>query len=353
MKRLMSLCLAAMLLLGLTGTAGLAQGDTLRVVATNFPAYDFTRAVAGDRAEVSLLLPPGAESHSFEPRPQDILNIQEADLFVYTGGPGDAWVDQILASMAEPPATVRMMDLVTQLPEEVVEGMEDHDHDEHAGHDDEEAGHDDEEAAHGEDGHGHEEAAHEEADHDHEEHGHEGHVHAVMDEHVWTSPENARRIAQGIMTSLVLLDPAHAADYALRMTAYGSELDALDKAFREVVEGGRRKTFVFGDRFPLRYFAAAYGLDYYAAFPGCATQTEPSAKTVTFLVDKVRAEGIPVVFHIEFSNEKAAQVIAQEAGAKALLFHSTHNVSRQEMEEGATYLSLMRDNVEALREALN
>ena len=121
---------------------------------------------------------------------------------------------------------------------------------------------------------------------------------------------------------------------------------------RSVVDGASRQTLVFGDRFPLRYFTEAYGLTYYAAFPGCSSETEPSAATISFLINEVKTEQIPVVFHIEFSNEKVADAICESTGAKKLLFHSCHNVSAEDMEAGTTYLSLMQGNLENLKEAL-
>ena len=141
--------------------------------------------------------------------------------------------------------------------------------------------------------------------------------------------------------------------YQERLEAYLPELSALDQAFRELVSGAKRRTIVLGDRFPMRYFTMEYGLDYYAAFPGCSTQTEPSARTLAFLMGKIREEQIPVVFYIEFSSGRSAGVIAEETGAKTLLLHSAHNVTLKELQDGASYLSLMRGNLETLREALN
>jgi zinc transport system substrate-binding protein len=179
--------------------------------------------------------------------------------------------------------------------------------------------------------------------HDHEE---------EYDEHVWTSPENAKKIVQKISDTLSEVDPSNAAAYKASTTAYLSRLDQLDAAFRDVVKGAARKTLVFGDRFPFRYFADAYGLKYFAAFPGCSTETEASAATVAFLIDKVKTEKIPVVFHIELSNEKIADTICEATGAKNLLLHASHNISRDDFQSGLTYLDIMTANVSALKEAL-
>ena len=286
------------------------QSETLKVVATVFPAYDFARAAAGDKAEVSLLLPPGAESHSYEPTPADILAVQECDLFLYLGGESDAWVETILSAVEPKGQTLRMIDCVELLEEETVEGME-----ELPGH---------------------------------EDHG-EGEV-REMDEHVWTSPQNAAAITRAIGAKMAELDADNAQLYTEGAEAYAQQIEVLDQEFADFFAGCEDKTIVFGDRFPLRYFAEEFGLTYYAAFPGCSTQTEPSAATVAFLTDKVREEQIPTVWYIEFSNHLVADSIAEAAGAQTAMFHTCHNVSSQELESGATYCSLMERNLETLRE---
>jgi zinc transport system substrate-binding protein len=173
------------------------------------------------------------------------------------------------------------------------------------------------------------------------------------DEHVWTSPRNAKLIAQKISDALCEVDAANAETYKKNTTSYLTQLDELDAKFQAVVDNAARKTIVFGDRFPFRYFADAYGLDYFAAFPGCATETEASPATVKFLIDKVKAENIPVVFHIEMSNEKMANTISEATGAKVLLLHACHNISQADFSAGKTYIDLMTSNVDALKEALD
>ena len=127
-------------------------------------------------------------------------------------------------------------------------------------------------------------------------------------------------------------------------------LEELDQAFEAFFDAQAERTIVFGDRFPLRYFAEEYDLDYYAAFPGCGTQTEPSAATIAFLTEKVRQEQIPAVWYIEFSNHQVADSIAEATGAKTAMFHTCHNVTQEELDGGATYLSLMTENLETLRQ---
>lgn len=314
MKRIFP-ALCALLLLTACGP-DLPPEDSERpqIVAAVFPAYDFARSAAGELADMTLLLPPGAESHSYEPTPADILRVQRCDLFIYLGGESDAWVDTILSAIEPRGDVLRMMDCVDLLEEETVEGMQ-------GGH-----------------------------DHDHEEdHDHLGEV-LSMDEHVWTAPRNAAAVTRIIGQRLALLDPENGEAYAAGAEAYALELEELDRDFTAFFDTLPDRTIVFGDRFPLLYFAEAYDLDYYAAFPGCGAQTEPSAATVAFLTKKVREEGLPAVWYIEFSNHLVADGIAEAAGVETAQFHTCHNVSRADLEAGATYLSLMRANLEVLRE---
>ena len=319
MKKLLPLLLSLCLLLTACGQAA-PERETgrLRIVTTVFPAYDFARAAAGGLADVELLLPPGTESHSYEPTPADILTVQDCDLFIYLGGESDEWVETILDAVEPRGEQLRMIDCVPLLEEELVEGMRaeiGHDH---------EHGHDEEEHSHG-----------------------EGEV-TGLDEHVWTDPANAAVITRMIGERLSALDEVHGDTYRSAAEDYADKLEGLDREFTEFFAEDRGP-MVFGDRFPLRYFAAAYGVEYYAAFPGCGTQTEPSAATVAFLTEKVRREQLPVVWYIEFSNHLVADSVAEAAGTETAMFHTCHNVSRQELESGATYVSLMEGNLKTLR----
>ena len=302
------------------GTGEDSESEQLTVVATVFPAYDFARAAGGGLVDVQLLLPPGTESHSYEPTPADILAVQDCYLFIYLGGESDTWVETILESVELRGQTMRMVDCVPLLEEETVEGMESY-----------------------EEAHGH--------DHDHEEAPGLGEV-VGYDEHVWTSPQNAARITRAVGEKLAELDPTNGETYAANTEAYAAQIEALDQAYTDFFAGVEDRTMVFGDRFPLRYFAEEFGIDYYAAFPGCSTQTEPSAATIAFLTDKVREEHIPTVWYIEFSNHLVADSIAESTGVKTAMFHTCHNISPEELESGATYVSLMEENLEALRENL-
>jgi len=312
MKRLFILFCAVVLLFLFPGCRRAQtprEEGKLNVVTLIFPTYDFVRIIAEDRVNLVMLLPPGSESHSYEPSPRDIITLRGSDLFIYPGGQGAKWVDRILDSMDVPQMTIlNLMDLVDTVEEELVEGMED---------DDDE----DEEVP-------------------------------ALDEHVWTSPKNAIILVAAITQALCELDSANAGFYRQNAADYSAKLAELDAGFMSVVEGAKRNTIIVGDRFPFRYLADAYGLEYFAAFPGCSTETEPSAATIAFLINKTRSENIPVVFHIELSNEKIADAISEATGAKKLILHSGHNVTKKDFDRGANYLDLQKANMINLKEAL-
>lgn len=182
--------------------------------------------------------------------------------------------------------------------------------------------------------------------------GDESHEHGEMDEHVWTSPRNAMEIVRVLTDTLCGLDSANAGAYQANASAYLADLEALDAALADAVAGAARKTIVVGDRFPFRYLTDAYGLEYFAAFSGCSTNTDASASTIAFLIDKVREGNIPVVFKIELSNGYIADTIAESTGAKVLEMHSAHNLIKADFDQEVTYLDVMWKNVEMLKEAL-
>lgn len=351
---LLSVLLAAGSLPGCAAPAETEDDGRMKVVTTIFPQYDFVRAIGGDLVHLRMLLSPGEEMHSYEPTPLDIKEIQNCDLFIYVGGENDVWVDRILDNMGDHrPETLRLVDLTDTVEEEIVEGMmeergHEHDHDEADHHED--GDHDEEVDHHEDDDHD------EDADHDEDEHRHGGdsshEEHEEADEHVWTSPVKAAEITEAIAEKMAEIDPSNAEQYREGANAYEVQLLELDARFREIVESAERKTIVFGDRFPIRYFAEEYGLEYYAAFPGCSAETEPSASTLAFLIDKVREEEIPVVFSIELSNGNIAKAICESGGAVQRTFYSCHNLTREQMESGATYVSMMTENLEVLEEAL-
>ena len=292
--------------------------NKLTIVTTNFPSYDFARAVVKDNKDVELkmLLKPGAESHDFEPTPQDIIDIKNSDLFIYTGGESDEWIGDILDDIdTDKTKVIKMMDLVDVKEEEIVEGMEDEEHEEEDEH------------------------------HDEEE--------VEYDEHVWTSPVNAIKIVNALRDEVVSIDNDNKKVYEDSAKEYTDKLEKIDNEFKDIVKNAKRKEIIFGDRFPLRYFVDEYNLKYYAAFPGCSAQTEASAKTISYLVDKVKEDKIPVVFHIELSNGKIAEAISKETGAKVLEFNTAHNISQKDFDAGVTYVDIMEENTKVLKEALN
>lgn len=304
MKRILILLAAVICLLGACAPQNKEGEDSISIVCTNFPPYDFARNIAGDNASVKLLVPPGSDTHSYDPTPKDIIAVSNADIFIYGGGESDEWANEILeAASSKPGSIIAMTDLVNTFSEELKEGME-------------------------------------------------GEQEEGADEHVWTSPKNAQVICVSIADALCKADEKNAQLYRSNLAEYCARLEELDTELRDIVASAKRKTLVFGDRFPFRYLTEEYGIDYYAAFPGCAEMTEPSAKTVSFLIDKVKAEKIPVVLYTEFSNHKICDTIAEATGAKTRMLHSCHNLTKQEFESGEGYIELMQKNTEVIKEAL-
>lgn len=303
MKRLIAILLCLCLMLcGCTAQPEKPHDETkLQIVCTSFPAYDFAREIAGDRAELTLLIKPGSEVHSYEPTPKDMIRIQESDLFICNGGESEQWAETLITPKLN---TIYMMDCVDTV-EESTDGI-----------------------YNAEDGE------------------------LELDEHVWTSPLNAIKISEEICNALCKLDTDNAEAYKTNFAAYKAQLMALDREFRQVIKNSGKHTLVFADRFPMRYFALEYGLDCYAAFPGCSSETEPSAKTVAYLIDRVREDKIPAVLYMEFSNQKMADVICEDTGCRKLPFYSAHSVSAEQFEQGVSYLDLMRINLNSLKEAL-
>ncbi|MFQ6971622.1 MAG: metal ABC transporter substrate-binding protein [Enterocloster aldenensis] len=327
--------------------------DRLCVVTTIFPYYDFVRQIAGDRVKLKLVVPAGMDSHSFEPTPADMIAMQEADVLVLNGGEMEHWVGQVLDSLDTSHMKIlTMMDYVDAVEEEHVEGMEDaHEHGEGA-HGHVEDAHEDVKDArgYGEDTHVYED--HEGVPELHAYDDRDGHEMDEYDEHIWTSPVNAQAIVKIISQTLMEAAPADSSRFKANADAYIEELKELDGRFRQVVAQGRNHMIVVADKFPFRYFADEYGLAYRAAFSGCSTDTEPSAKTIAYLIDKVKEEQIHGVYYLELSSHRTAEIISEETGAVPLLLHSCHNVTRKQFDEGVTYLQLMNQNVENLRKGL-
>lgn len=341
----------------------------LKVAVTLFPYYDFVRQIAGDQVDLQMVIPAGIDSHSFEPTPADIRTIQHADILISNGGTMEHWLDETLAALDTTNMTiVTMMDYVDTVEEEIVEGMEDADHDHdhahvHAADDHDHSNERPEEHAayaHEADDYDHsgetpeEHAAHAHEADDHDYVDHDGHEEEIeYDEHIWTSPVNAMKLVDVIGDTLAQADPAHADIYHQGAASYKKELEEIDAGFREVCANRKRNMIVMGDKFPFRYLADEYQLDYRAAFSGCSSDTEPSAKTIAYLIDKVKEEQIPAVYYLELSSHRVAEIIGEETGAEPLLLHSCHNVTRAQFDAGITYAGLMRQNIENLRKGID
>ena len=307
-----------------------AEERTLSVVTTIFPIYDWVREVAGDNDSVQLtmLLDDGVDLHSYQPTAQDIMKIATCDVFVYVGGESDEWAEDALAEAVNPDMVV--VNLVEAMGEdikmeEIVEGME-HEHDEDEEHD------------------------HEEEEHDHE-HGHEDEV----DEHVWLSLRNARKLVKVLAAALGEADPANAETYSANCEAYVGKLDALDGEYAAVREAADYDTVLFGDRFPFRYLVDDYDLDYFAAFSGCNAESEASFETIVFLAGKVDELGLSTVLTLEGDNHRIAETIVGNTRAKdarVLAMDSLQATTGEDVKNGATYLAVMEANLEVLRQAL-
>ena len=326
MRRILPVLLCVLLLTGCAAPQEAADDGKMSVVCTLFPYYDFARQIAQDRASVTLLLAPGREAHSFEPTPRDALTVANADVFVYNGGEGETWVEDLLDAAGENIGTVAcMMDFVEAREEEIVEGMQVREHD-------------------------HEHDHGEEHDHEHE-HG-EDSDEIEYDEHIWTSPENAVILCRAVCEAMCARDSANADFYRVNCEDYCAQLTALDEQFRALRAEAKRDLLVFADRFPMLYFCESYDLRYRAAFHGCSTDTEPSLSTLKYLIDKVNEENIPVVCTIDLSSRKIAEAVSESTGAEIVTFWSMQTVSRADFDAGETYVSLMTRNLDALRKGL-
>lgn len=311
-KLLISLLILSLLLTGCSTAKGAFESeDKLHVVSTIYVGYDIAKSVGAENVEAKLLLKPGSESHTFEPTPKDIIAIEESDVFICTGGENDAWVETILGGIENSDLKIiRMTECVSKLfEEELVEGMQ------------------------------------EEEEEEEEE--------TEWDEHVWMDADNAVAICNAIRDAFTALDGAHADAYRSGAEAFAEAIMAIDEQTKNAVASAARHEVIFADRFPARYYTERYGLDYYAAFPGCSENTEASASTVSFLIDRTREDGIPAVFVIELSAGKLGSAIAEETGAKVLTFYTGHNVSAADFDRNLSFIDMMQMNCEALTEALN
>ena len=313
-------CAAGILPLG-GCSAKTPDEEKLTIVTTVFATYDLAVQLAEKLEipyEVELLLTPGGESHSYEPSPADVAAIQSCDLFIYIGGASEQWADSLLESIGRTneetipgKRNLRLMDCITPLEDA-------HDH----AHDDDHA-------------------------HDHEA------ERLTYDEHIWTSPENAYLMMHEIALELYTVAPEAIGRLQGAETAVAVELEALIGEYAEAAAEAKGDTLIFADRFPFRYMTERYGWKYYAAFSGCSGDTDASAATLSFLISKVKEEGIDTVFYLENSSQKISDAVCAATGAKAVCLQSLNNVSKADFESGKHYQDFMRENLAAIKEALN
>lgn len=284
--------------------------ENASIISTSFIGYDFARAVTGEKNDVAMLIKPGAEMHTYEPTPQDIIRIKNAKLFIYIGGESEEWVEDLLVDNNIPDEKcIRLMDYANLKQEDIKEGMESD-----------------------------------------KEEGDEGEV--EYDEHIWTSVENSIHLVEAIRDRLIQIDGENQEKYSLNTGNYTKRLRTIDSDLRTTISSidFDKRVLIFGDRFPFRYFVDEYGLSYYAAFPGCSEQTEASANTVSFLIKKAKELNARAIFKTEMTDGKLADTIAKEVGAKVYTLNAAHNISAADFNRGVTYADLMAQNAKTLKE---
>lgn len=288
------------------------DNEKLQIVTTTFPAYDWVREILGEEAEVTFLLESGVDMHSFQPSVDDILKISECDMFVYVGGESDQWAQDALKEASNKDiVAVNLIEVLgdSVKEEEILEGME---------HDDEEE--------------------------------------SEPDEHVWLSLKNAEKFCNYITQKLSEIDPENSESFQHNNQAYVEKLSALDKKYKSDITSGKRNVLLFADRFPFRYLTDDYNISYYAAFPGCSAETEASFETITFLAGKINELKLSSVIIIEGSDGKIANTVINETQPKhlnILTLDSMQSVTSKDIENGLTYLSVMENNLENIKTALN
>lgn len=283
--------------------------NKIKVTASLFPQYDFARQIAGDKAEISLLLPPGSESHTYDPSPADILKISSSDIFLYTGKEMEPWADKIISSVQNYKLIIADVSSGIELIE-----SEHHEHHHHSNH-------------------------------NHHEHN--------FDPHIWLDLTLAAKMVDNITAAFCEKDPKNSAYYKENAENLKNDLLELDADFNDMISTAKRKSIVFAGRFAHLYFIKRYGLDYISAFDSCSTEAEPSVKKVAKILDFIKKNDIPTVYYEEFSEPKIANSIMEQTGVKPLKFSTLHNVTKEQLESGVTFVELMRENLENLRQGLN
>lgn len=281
----------------------------MKIVVTTFSSYDFVKHIVKDNANVEYLLGPGVDAHSYEPSANDLVTIKNADIFIYVGGEMEKWIDKVLTTdvIDESTKVVKVSEAVQTIEEQEVDGAEEEEEEEMEG---------------------------------------------AFDEHIWTSPANAIKMMEYLNTTIAEKDEKNRELYQKNTDEYIAQIKDVKAKIQKIVDNKVRDRLIFGDKMPMQYFLNEYGLSASAAFSGCSTETEPSTRTITYLVEKVKNEKIPVVFYIELSTGKTAKTIAEEAGAEALQIQTLHNVSKTDFQNGESYVTLMERNLDVLKKAL-
>ena len=284
------------------------ETNKMNIVVTNFVAYDFVKHITGDKVNVVLIVSPGVESHNYDPTAHDLALIENSDLFIYIGGEVESWATRIIETTdLSQTKLLCLLDTVELVEESDVDGAEKEDH--------------------------------------HEEQ-------KSFDEHIWTSPANAIKMMQGIEQVISKLDEKNEQVYHENANKYISEIKQVQGQIQEIVDNKVRNRLIFADKMPMQYFVNEFGLEVSAAFSGCSTETEPSSGTIAYLIDKIKEEKIPVVLYIELSTGNIAKTISEETGCEMLRIESLHNVTKNDFDNGETYVSLMTRNLDVLKKAL-
>ncbi len=286
----------------------------MSVITTLFPLYDFARIIGGEHVEASLLLPPGVEAHSFEPKPADIVKINSADIFVYTGKFMEVWAEDIIKGTTNKNLLVVDTSRNITLSEE----NEEHEHE------------------------------HEHEDEHEEESGHKHHHHGGVDPHIWLDFDNTITMAKGITDALVQKDPSNKKEYEVNLAEYTKKLNQLDVEYKNALSTCHHKEIVYGGHYAFGYLAKRYGLNYLAA-EGVSADSEPTTQDMIHLVDQVKENNIKYIFYEELTSPKIAETIAKETDAKMLLLNAAHNVTKKQVETNVSFLDIMSENLNNLR----
>ena len=353
------------MILGMAGCGKTTEKEDnyrLKIVTSLFPYYDMARAVIGDvkGIDLKMTVTPGQDSHSFEPTPSDVIQMENADVLIYNGGSLETWIDTLLDSLNNKnQIQMKMMDYVDVLNEEIVEGMdtrfEEHDHDEHSHKDDNHNKEKHKEDSHSEEKHK-EDNHSEDSSNDSEFHNEDSEEeHEETDEHIWTSPVNEIIMTEKICETLSKALPEEKENFQKNAESYISQLKELDNEFRTIVENAKINEIIFADKFPLQYFAKEYGLKYYAAFPGCSAETEASFSTVTFLASKIDELNLSYVIVVDLSDKKMAKTIincTKNKNQKIVTLDSLQAVKQEQIDKGYSYLKAMKHNLKVLKKCL-